>query len=511
MEKQMEKKNGVVEDFVFYARAGYPYFYVETYEMSRCIELLQEAISKYKNKDGDKVYSCGVWDIQTAPEDAGAVLEEIMKAEENSVYFLKNFGWFLKDDYGNDNKQVITTLQNNYNRFCKKGARKIVVIISDKPIDEALPSSISHDFLSLSFDLPIEREIEMVLDKIIQVAEGNKKFKPPTKETRERLVDAALGMSLQEAENAFAWCAIKHMEMLPKVIDRLKAQQVEKIEGVSYEEYDSTFDQLKGYEQVKKFILGTIKHPNSKGVILLGPAGTGKSYLCQCLANETGMRMLTWEMAEFQGGIVGETERKWRDAIKVTKAMAGSKGVIVFIDELEKGMAGSGGGAGQASVSSDSITKRAAGQFLKFMQNPGCKVYFVATCNDVSAIPPEYLRAERWDTAPFFVDLPNEIERKAILDHYRKFYNVNGKLKVKDTEGWSGAELKAVCRIADMMGSDTEAASNFIVPVSATMSEQIDGLRKWANAEDKKGKRRTIPASTPVKIKQVKGGRSLEI
>jgi len=137
------------------------------------------------------------------------------------------------------------------------------------------------------------------------------------------------------------------------------------------------------------------------------------------------------------------------------------------------------------------------GQWLKFMSDPQCNVYFLGTCNDISSIPPEYLRAGRWDTAPFYVGLPAEKEREAILDFYRKKHNLNGKkenkLTSKDTAGWSGAEIEAVCNIAEMMGSTLAEAKNFVIPMSVTMKEAITALEEW--------KPRTIPASTVVRGK----------
>jgi SpoVK/Ycf46/Vps4 family AAA+-type ATPase len=98
---------------------------------------------------------------------------------------------------------------------------------------------------------------------------------------------------------------------------------------------------------------------------------------------------------------------------------------------------------------------------------------------------PEFLRAERWD-AIFFVDLPTEKERETIFNLYRDQYRVKG--TPPDMAGWSGAEIKSLCRIAAMMGTDVETARKYIMPLSQSMAEKIEDLREWA-------KSRTIPAS----------------
>lgn len=510
-----EIKNEAVENFIYYLRAGYPYFYVSTYEMGRCIELLSKAVNEFE-WGGKKSYKSLVWDAlgapgpdgeSTLPPDAEEIINQVTKADPGTVVFLKNFNWFLFDEYDKPNKNVVTMLQNMAGVYSSRAKRKVFVVVSDVPFEQGLPDCLVRDFISINFELPSEEELGGVLDTIIDAVSKNDKFQVPDEKRRARLVDAALGLTLAGAENAFATCLVKQGALDPSEVDRIKANAIEKVAGVYYKEYDMTFDQLKGYDNLKRFVIGTINHPNSKGIILLGPAGTGKTAFAQCLANETGKRMVTVEMAEFQGGIVGETERKYREAISAIKAMSGTEGVIVFVDELEKGLAGIGGG--MQTVSSDSITKRGAGQWLKFMQNPECRVYFIATCNDIRAIPPEYLRAERWDTAPFFVDLPNEQERKAIFEYYLDLYGSEnggaqkkgkGKKKLadipkpvipKELDGWSGAEIRAVCRIADMMGVPVRKAMDFVVPVSETMKEEIEALRKWKDG-------RTIPATTEV-------------
>jgi len=156
--------------------------------------------------------------------------------------------------------------------------------------------------------------------------------------------------------------------------------------------------------------------------------------------------------------------------------------------EIEKGLAG----VGANQVGDGGTTKRSMAQFLKFLSDsrpPG--VYVIATCNNISSLPPEWVRAERWDAAPFFVDLPSNQEAKAILDFYRKKFGVKG--NPKDMKGWSGAEISSVCRIAAMMGTDISKAEDFIIPVSSTMKSEIDALRKWSQGK-------TIPSTITVTI-----------
>jgi len=202
-------------------------------------------------------------------------------------------------------------------------------------------------------------------------------------------------------------------------------------------------------------------------------------------------------MAELFGSLVGESEKMMKMAIDIISANAPC---ILFIDEIEKGLAG----VGNSQSGDGGTTKRSMAQFLKFLSDNRPKgVYVIATCNDVTSLPPEWLRAERWDYAPFFIDLPNKEERDEILTYYKKVYNVKGNPK-SDMKGWSGAEIKSMCRTANRKGKKLEEVEHTVIPVSVTMRDQIEGLRKWAVG-------RTLTASITSFDKKEAKNRSIEL
>lgn len=217
-----------------------------------------------------------------------------------------------------------------------------------------------------------------------------------------------------------------------------------------------------------------------KGVLLLGVPGAGKSHFAKTLGKETGRVTINMDFGNLMGGIVGETEQKTRDALAVIDAM---EPCILFIDEIEKGLAGTSGHNGDSGTS-----KRQGGMFLKWLNDHDSDVYVVATSNSINDLPPEFLRAERWD-AIFFVDLPHEEERVAILNIYRKFYSISDEdTQIPDIEGWTGAEIRSMCRLASSMEISLMEASQYICPIIKTMGEKIDALRNFAT-------NRAIPAS----------------
>jgi len=502
-----------MKEIIDYLKAGYAHFFVRAEEMDRTVEELKKVLSGYGRVSNIQVWSFGL----EGSNDPLEPLTQLDKEAPWTVAILKNFDWFLKDwQTGEPNYEVVQFILDRLALYRSGDKRRILIILSSRDIGAGLPDVLVREFVSLGFPLPGTEELEEVLNSAIEVAKGKPKFKEPGRAERQKLIDSMRGMTQQEAENALFYSLVKTGGSLdPMLIKQQRVKYLEGTAGVKYVEYEENYEQLKGYEQVK-WIIRTYSRPDnpmSKGLLLLGPPGTGKSHFAKATAGEFGMFMLTVEAAEMTGSLVGENEEKVRRFIQIACAMAPC---ILFFDEIEKALAGLKGGVG---YSSDTVNRRAWAPFLKFMQDrrdpdtgEPVHVYLIATCNDISSLPPEYVRAERWDCAPIFVDLPNEMERQEILNHYKEFYGVKGELTSQKTEGWSGAELRAVCRLAKQGGTTIEEASRLILPVSSTMEQEISGLREWAmgGKEWRPGRGRAIPA-TEIAVPGEKKGRKREI
>jgi SpoVK/Ycf46/Vps4 family AAA+-type ATPase len=231
-----------------------------------------------------------------------------------------------------------------------------------------------------------------------------------------------------------------------------------------------------------------------KGVLLLGIPGTGKSLIAKAIGNLWQFPLLRLDMGKIFGGIVGESEKNIRGALKIAEAIAPS---ILWIDEIEKGMAGM-----SSSGSSDGgTTARVLGTFLTWMQEKEKSVFVVATANNISLLPPELLRKGRVDEI-FFVDLPTESERLEIIKiHLAKTENMfeDEDLLViaKITTGFSGAELEESIMEALYRAYDNKKPLNIshikdailnTRLLSQTMYESILDMRAWAA-------HRALPAS----------------
>jgi SpoVK/Ycf46/Vps4 family AAA+-type ATPase len=147
---------------------------------------------------------------------------------------------------------------------------------------------------------------------------------------------------------------------------------------------------------------------------------------------------------------------------------------ILFVDEVEKALSGVG------SQGDSGVSTRLFGTLLTWLSDRESDVFFIATSNDISKLPPEFTRAERFDGV-FFLDLPNVKEKDAIWSQYRSHYAIAANQARPDDTSWTGAEVKACCRLAALLGVPlTQAASN-VVPVAVTAAESVDKLRTWAS------------------------------
>ncbi len=474
------------KDIVTALRAGYAFFYCQASsgETDKALSVMMEAAENFQNRAGVNPYTTRTWDYEQ-DQDAESQLFALDAEAPGTILFAKNLHWFLTDDYGQINKMLVQFLLNRANVWTTSEYRKAIVIVGTESI-ESLPEVLRKDFLPMEFDLPGKDDISEQLDYILESAKAaNPDFEDPDAQEREAIVDAARGMDERDIRNAFAYTAISDGKINSATVSELKAKNLEGIAGLKIGKYPETFEGLKGYQNLKDFSLGTIKSKHSKGIILLGPPGTGKTCFCRALGNQTGMMVLEMEMAALFGGRVGDSEKLMAAAIRAIKANAPC---ILFVDEIEKALSGVGGRGGDDG----GTTKRSMAQFLKFLSDerpPG--VYVVATCNDITSIPPEWVRPGRWDSAPFFIDLPNDEEKDAIFEHYRGVFEVEG--TVQDTVGWSGAEIETCCRLAVMLNTDLENAAKYIVPISSTMREEIERLRKWSEGRTLEASKAVVP------------------
>jgi hypothetical protein len=513
-----------VEELVFGVKAGYSYFYCESQEIKRTTADIVEGLNEFfgKNQNGIE-YKAKRWSFETTtqngesqyndPDSMLSMLESVQDGFDSvpagTIIVAENFNWFLADDYGNCDKAKTAWLLNRANKFSSPECRKVLIIVGNIGFEKAIPDILKRDFAKVEFNLPDEKEIEAVYNFTIDSVKSNPKFVEPDEKTKQRIIAGAKGLTTSEILKVFSYSLVKNKGVFdPKTVEDLRSEEINSTPGLKIGTYDKKLDDLKGYDIAKEIVDEWINDPEAKGILLLGPAGVGKTHFCQALASYYNRMIIEIEFAQLMGdGLVGQAEKAMKRALDVVAANANPAApIIVFVDEIEKGLAGTSGAGGQGGARDGGTTDRSNAQFLKFLSDARPKgIYFVASCNDIEKLPAAYVRAERWDTAPIFVDLPNRSEQEAILAHYQKVYGIVE--RPSDMVGWTGAEIKAWCKLARKKVEKGKAASDadeLIVPVSITMSYEIGYLRKW-----KEG--RTVPATRKAVTAEAKAGRNIDM
>lgn len=275
-----------------------------------------------------------------------------------------------------------------------------------------------------------------------------------------------------------------------------KAQIIRKSGILELMNYTETINDIGGLESLKEWL--TVREKIYKnfdralrfgvdaprGVLIFGMPGCGKSLCAKATAKKFGLPLTRLDVGRLLGKYVGESEHNMRRALSLAEAISPC---VLWIDELEKAFAGVGSNGGGHEV-----TSRLFGQFLTWMQEKESSVFIVATANDISSLPTEFMRRGRFDEI-FFVDLPDAAERKQILTiHLKKRGKWDSRLSigevVKATDGYSGADLESLVKDAvetaflhdkdDLTSEDLMRSVKNIRSISQTMSKKIKNLRE---------------------------------
>ncbi len=496
-----------MQDFANLVNAGFPYIYIPSYEEERITNTIKNTISnKELIKNDRKLYvwtqTDGLVNDETKIRDTSNpinAVESVAKSNEDAIYIFKDFHiYFGGDRNSRPDYAVIRKLRDIIPNL--KSSRKTIVFISSKLV---IPCDMEKEISILDFSLPTEEEIKSLLNELISgLNPENVKL---TEDEKTLLSRSALGLTMQEAENAFCR-AIVNLKGLSvdalSIIHEEKNQVVKKTGVLEFVKSDLDINDIGGLENLKKWLIRRNNSwsekakqynlPAPKGVLITGIPGCGKSLTAKAMSAIWGLPLLKLDMGKIFGGIVGSSEENMRKAIATAEAIAPS---ILWVDEIEKGFSGlkSGGDSGTSA--------RVFGTFLTWMQEKTAPVFVIATANDISSLPPELLRKGRFDEI-FFVDLPTLKEREKIfsvhLNKRIKNSNINHEIEVSESlcnelanasVGYVGAEIEQIVIAAmyeafyadrGLRKEDILKSIKETVPLSSTQREQILSLREWA-------------------------------
>lgn len=419
--------------------------------------------------------------------DPAQALAHMYSSEVDAIYHLQGFGSLLADEAHQERLQGVAL------RFSKKDS--VVVLTGGL----ALPESLRRLASTITLPGPTASDYEKLLQHILRDLSSRMRVRMDmTPEEGRRLLGHLRGLTLMEAEKVLTKAIVEDSLLSVDDIAHVVAakKQIVEQEGVlEYYPLEESLAQVADLAGLKAWLAKrkNIIHDRArasefglsfpKGVLLVGVPGCGKSLCAKAVAGEWGLPLLKLDSALLFNKYIGETEKNLRRAMQTAERISP---VILWIDELEKAFATGGSEDGGLSL-------RVLGSFLSWMQDRKGDVFIVATANDVSKLPAEFLRKGRFDEI-FFVDLPDAEARAAIFEiHLRKRSKDPGALPISElvnaTDGFSGAEIEQVivsglytafAETRELDGPLLLAEVASTRPLSQTMAERIGALREWA-------------------------------
>ncbi|HHV36655.1 MAG TPA: AAA family ATPase [Candidatus Cloacimonetes bacterium] len=446
--------NETITKIVNAIRARDSLIFIETQEEDEAIRELQaiahsmevsligwDAVDHYKD--------LGIKGGRKAMQQSGQVsslasmLNEISNYPSDAIFVLRDVNHFIHERM--PPPELASTIRNF--KILKQKLRstgKTVIILGT---NYNLPHELEDDFLLINRPRPNKDQLKQILLSFV-AAQHWEDCLSTDERIRDLIIDAALGLTADQARSSFAKAVIDSGSLdenaIPFLLDQ-KKQIIQRNDLLEYYDNDITTDSIGGLDILKDWLnkrkltfsaearaLGILE---PKGLMIFGVPGSGKSLTAKAAAAIWQMPLLRFDIGRVFGQFVGQSENNMRDALSIAEAISPC---VLWIDEIEKGFAGAGGG--------HETTVRVLGSFLTWMQEKKSTVIVIATANDITKLPDEFIRKGRFDEM-FFVSIPNNAERREIINiqmlkHKLDPQDFDIERLVQDTSNRTGAEIE---------------------------------------------------------------------
>jgi len=483
-------------DLELILRSRTPIVVIESQDEARMLELLQSIAISAVSTEYSPLFRWTITDglqridislepqaINSEPTD---VLKHIRAVRKPGTYVLLDFHPFIGDPV---HVRLLKDICIQYNEIPRQ-----LVLISHKI---EVPSELENFCARFDMNLPSEQERAGIVKRAITEYNndypGNRAQVDP--KAHALLVQNLAGLTYSDTErlarNAVYVDGAISKSDLPDVM-QAKYELLNRGGALQFEYDTARFNEVGGLTRLKKWLAqrrpafkgdSNASHLDvPKGILLLGIQGCGKSLAAKATAGVFGVPLLRLDFGAIYDKYHGETERKLRESLKTADIMSPC---VLWIDEIEKGIAGRGGETG--------TTQRVLGTFLTWLAERKNQVFVVATANDISTLPPELVRKGRFDEI-FFVDLPDPQVRASILAiHLSSRKQPLGSFDIDALsaamDGFSGAEIEQaiVSALYAAHAKGQPLATEHIReeigltrPLSIVMQEKIALMRDWA-------------------------------
>lgn len=441
-------KRSTVNILASYIDALHPIIYINHFDFKVIDDTIARVGEDVKSVEFNN--ALGLVDFKTKSPMHECDLEKFLKLTMDDGFEQETF-IVLKDVHSEINNPKIIALLKKIaeNNLYNDDYSATIFILSETTV---IPRELENYITVFDIPLPTTSEILTIINEFIADLEINVEqdtindIALSFKGLNEFQIKQILNLAYQDGG-----CIDKEDKLL---ILREKEQFIKKSGMLEIVNFSETINDIGGLENLKEWLARKAKVFSNldkaikfgvdvpKGIMIIGMPGCGKSLTAKATASLFEIPLVRLDVGRLLGKYVGESEENMRKALKLSEAISPC---VLWIDEIEKAFAGVGRDGG-----GNDVTTRLFGQFLTWMQEKENTVFIVATANDISRMPPEFLRKGRFDEL-FFVDLPNGEERRKILDIHlkkRKKWNkgIDSIALIKETDGFNGADLEAVVK-----------------------------------------------------------------
>jgi len=349
------------------------------------------------------------------------MLNEISSYSDDAIFILQDVSFFLNQ---NTPPEQLANLIRNFKLLKNelKSTHKTIVVLGNS-FD--LPQQLEDDFVIIEYKRPNKDKLNEILIDFIATQHWEDRLTDDPK-VKDEIIEAARGLTTDQAKSSFAKAILKTGRLdnsaIPILLEQ-KKQIIQKNNTLEYYDTKTTINSVGGLKYLKDWLKKRKKAftkearelgiPEPKGLLVFGVPGGGKSLTAKAVANMWQMPLLRFDIGKIFGQYVGQSEQNMREALSIAEAISPS---ILWIDELEKAFAGASGG--------HETTVRVLGSFLTWMQEKKSTVFVIATANDITQLPSEFLRKGRFDEM-FFVPPPNDEDRRDIIAIQLQKYKLN--------------------------------------------------------------------------------------
>ncbi len=443
------------------AQDDYELFYLYTFEERRALNLIRDVLVSHE----DISLSLYIYDhAEGLRSESDKRLKAFKRERLTDLYFV--LPWLEENATGfviflnpktlfEQNPDTVRLFKNTLLKLpeLKKKEKNFFLKFFIVSPTFYMPEELQREAFYIDMPLPTQEEISGYIKEFASTF-GIKHLSATLMNS---LISAFKGLGEADIKNILKYCIYdgKLTEEDIKEIIKFKKQLIKKESLLEFVEPDEDMEHVGGLKNLKEWlktkttIIKNLNEANDfgvdipKGILLFGMPGCGKSLIAKVIAKHWSYPLLRLDMGMVLGPYVGQSEENIRRAIKISEAVAPC---VLWIDEIEKGFAGVSSNGGGSS----DVIRRVFGTFLTWMQEKKSPVFVVATANDISQMPPEFLRKGRFDEL-FFLDFPSKESRKEILKiHLKKrkkgewFTRLEG--FVDKLEGYTGADIEAVVK-----------------------------------------------------------------